>query len=35
MMADSDSWVIRHGEYYYLAQSTNDNITIRQSQSLT
>ena len=31
----ADPWVIRHGDYYYLTSTTNDNITMRRSSVLT
>ncbi|KAL1310906.1 hypothetical protein AAFC00_001134 [Neodothiora populina] len=31
----ADPWVIRHGDYYYMTYTTNDNITILRSPFLT
>lgn len=31
----ADPWVIRHGDYYYMTYTTNDNITILRSSTLT
>lgn len=31
----ADPWVIRHGDYYYMTYTTNDNITMLRSSVLT
>lgn len=31
----ADPWVIRHDNYYYMTYSTNDNVTILRSATLT
>ncbi|KAK4981823.1 hypothetical protein LTR66_009683 [Elasticomyces elasticus] len=31
----ADPWVIRHGDYYYMTYTTNDNITLLRSPLLT
>jgi GH43 family beta-xylosidase len=34
-VTDFSSWVFRHGEYYYMTYSNNENITMYRSQGLT
>ena len=31
----ADPWVVRHGDYYYMTYTTNDNVTILRSSVLT